>query len=67
MRTCFPGKAINLSDEFWGISGTIRVSGLPCFAWLLKIFNETSQNPNECSHNNKLDSARVFTENWCDC
>ena len=45
------------------MSSTIRDSGLLHFSWLLVVSNKNIKNEKEHSHNNKLDSARVFTEN----
>ena len=59
-----PDKAIDLGDGIGGIPlVTIADSAFPRFAWLLKMFNENTQDPKQRYYNEKLCSARVVSEN----
>ena len=59
-----PDKAIILSEDIGDIPLiTIGDSAFPRYSWLLKMFNENTQDPKEKYFNKKLCSARVVAEN----
>ena len=59
-----PDKAIDLGDGIGDIPlATIADSAFPRCAWLLKMFNENTQDPKQRYYNKKLCSARVVSEN----